>query len=196
MSSRSRARAFTLIELLTALVILSLLGLMSYRGLATVLDTREHVAVETAKWRALAAFFTRFERDVQNAGTRSVRRAGAEMPALRGGGNTAGNALVELTRLGAADGSQPPRRIAYAVNTRGEVELWLWPAIDTAPESQPQRHAVLAGVQHLELSFLAPDLTWLDAWPATRSTRALPAAVRVRVVLTTGEEIVRVFALT
>jgi general secretion pathway protein J len=195
MSSRSRARAFTLIELLTALVILSLLGLMSYRALGAVLDTREHVALETAKWRALAAFFTRFEHDVQNAAPRPVRGAGPETPALRGSSNMAGTALVELTRLGAPDDSEPPRRIAYAVNARGEVELWLWPAIDTAPESQPQRHAVLTGVQHLELSYLAPDLSWVDAWPTSSSTRALPAAVRVRVVLTTGEEIVRVFAL-
>ena len=36
-------RGFTLIEIMTALLVLSLLALMSYRGLGAVLDAREHV---------------------------------------------------------------------------------------------------------------------------------------------------------
>ena len=61
------ARGFTLVELLTALLVLSLLALMSYRGLGAVLDAREHVKLETDKWRHVAAFFARFERDVELA---------------------------------------------------------------------------------------------------------------------------------
>jgi len=64
---------FTLIELLTALLILSALALMSYRGLGAVLDAREHVTKETDKWRRVAAFFARFERDIQLAAPRPVR---------------------------------------------------------------------------------------------------------------------------
>ena len=39
-SPRAAARGFTLIELMTALLVLSLLALMSYRGLGAVLDAR------------------------------------------------------------------------------------------------------------------------------------------------------------
>lgn len=52
--SGTAARGFTLIEVLTALLVLSLLALMSYRGLSAVLDAREHVRAETEKWRRVA----------------------------------------------------------------------------------------------------------------------------------------------
>ncbi|MGA8006850.1 MAG: prepilin-type N-terminal cleavage/methylation domain-containing protein, partial [Burkholderiales bacterium] len=62
---------FTLVELLAALLVLSLLALMSYRGLGAVLDAREHVGGEADKWRRVAAFFARFERDVELAAPRT-----------------------------------------------------------------------------------------------------------------------------
>jgi len=195
--SRRRARGFTLIELLTALVILSLLGLMSYRGLSAVLDAREHVTQETAKWRAIDAFFTRFERDVQLAAPRPVRGAapfrGAAnaAPVFTGGRERTAVPMIELTRLGSADEAEPPRRIAYTVNALQEIELWLWPAPDAA---QPVRHRVLGGVMRLDVQYLAADLAWTGQWPA-RPERPLPLAVRVRLVLVSGEEIVRVFSL-
>jgi general secretion pathway protein J len=70
-----------LIELLTALLILSALALMSYRGLGAVLDAREHVTRETDKWRRVAAFVARFERDVMLAAPRPVRSASGTAPA-------------------------------------------------------------------------------------------------------------------
>jgi len=189
-TSRDRAPGFTLIELLTALVILSVLGLMSYRGLSAVLDAREHVTQESAKWRAIAAFFTRFERDVQLAAPRPVRGSPEGEPAFRGAANA--GPLIELTRLGSSDDAEPPRRVAYTLNAQQEIELWLWP--DAAAQGQPERHRLLRGVAQLDIRYLAADLGWTDDWPP-RSERALPLAVRVRIVLAGGEEIVRVFSL-
>ncbi len=76
-----RARGFTLIEVMSALLVLSLLALMSYRGLGAVLDAREHVKQETDKWRQVAAFFARFERDVELAAPRPVRTNDGIAPA-------------------------------------------------------------------------------------------------------------------
>ena len=187
----TRARGFTLLELLAALVILSILGLLSYRGLAAVLDSREHVTRETSKWRAAAAFFERFERDVQAASAQPAR--GANAWDAKGAGRA--HLRLELTRGGSFDGSEAPRRIAYALNDAGEVELWLWAGLDVSADSAPVRHRVLAGVRDLELEYLAGDGRWVSAWPVAGSARTVPLAVRVRVVLASGEDIVRVFAL-
>jgi general secretion pathway protein J len=92
---RTRARGFTLIEILSALLILSLLALMSYRGLGAVLDAREHTRDETDKWRRVTAFLARFERDVQLASPRPVRSAAA-------------GALTRMARRGYCDGSVAP----------------------------------------------------------------------------------------
>jgi general secretion pathway protein J len=189
------ARGFTLIEVLTALLILSLLALMSYRGLSAVLDAREHVRLETDKWRHVAAFFTRFERDVQLAAPRPVRTVAGIAPPWRGQALVAADAQLEFSRFASAEGVDTPRRIAYRLNEKQEIELWLWPGLDIAPEARPARYAVLAGVAKFELQYLNPSLVWMDAWPNSPADLPLPLAVRLRVVLASNEEVVRVFAL-
>jgi len=189
------ARGFTLIELLTALLVLSLLALMSYRGLGAVLDAREHVKLETDKWRRVAAFFARFERDVQLAAPRPVRSDSGSAPAWRGEAVAAPQPRLEFSRFAATEGVDTARRIAYQLNEKQEIELWLWPGLDVAPGTLPLRYPVLAGVKAFELQYLNQALTWVDAWPVLPGDPPIPQAVRLRIVLATNEEIVRIFAL-
>jgi len=190
-----RPRGFTLIEVMTALLVLSLLALMSYRGLGAVLDAREHVRQETDKWRSVAAFFSRFERDVELAAPRPVRSAGSIAPAWLGVPPGISAASLEFSRFASNAGVDTARRIGYRLNDRNEVELWLWPGLDIAPDAKPARYAVLTGVKTFELQYLNPALVWVNAWPASPSDQALPRAVRLRIVLASNEEIVRIFVL-
>ena len=188
-------RGCTLIEVLAALRILSLLALMSYRGLGAVLDAREHVRLETDKWRRVAVFFTRFERDVQLAAPRPVRTAGGIAPPWRGQATVTPDTQLEFSRFASSEGVDSARRIGYRLNDKQEIELWLWPGLDIAPDARPARYTVLSGVAKFELQYLNPSLVWADAWPASPADVSLPLAVRLRVVLASNEEIVRVFAL-
>ena len=189
------ARGFTLIELLTALLVLSLLALMSYRGLSAVLDAREHVRQETDKWRRVAAFFARFERDVELAAPRPVRSATGTAPAWRGEAVATSEARLEFSRFASAEGADIARRIGYRLNEKQEIELWLWPGLDVAPDTLPARYPVLSGVKTFELQYLNRALVWVDAWPTSPADLPIPRAVRLRIVLASDEEIVRVFAL-
>ncbi|MDO8786473.1 MAG: type II secretion system protein GspJ [Sulfuritalea sp.] len=188
-------RGFTLIELLTALLILSLLALMSFRGLGAVLDAREHVRQESDKWRRVASFFARFERDAQLAAPRPVRTALGSMPAWRGQDGLAHGPRLEFSRFATEDGMDTPRRLAYRLNGEQEIELLLWPGLDLAPEVQPARYPVLTGVSRFDLQYLNADLAWVAMWPASPSDPQIPRAVQLSIVLVSGEEIVRVFAL-
>jgi general secretion pathway protein J len=165
-----RPRGFTLIELMCALVILSLLALMSFRGLSAVLDARDQVRQESEKWKAVAAFYSRFQRDLQLS---------APSPVL----GTA--ARFEFSRLAMAERADVPRRVAYALNADREIELTL----DAA------RHPVLSAVAQFELQYLDPAFVWVEAWPRTERDPPLPHAVRLRLVLGSGEELVRIFSL-
>lgn len=191
---RSR-RGFTLIELLTVLLILSLLALMSYRGLGAVLDARAHVRLESEKWRRVAAFCERFEQDVQLAAPRPVRTASGSAPAWLGSPGATSGPSLEISRFASAEGVDTPRRVAYGLNEKQEIELWLWPGLDVGPDALPARYPVLSGVTKFEFEYLNADLAWVGAWPASPRDTALPRAVRLRIVLASGEEIVRVFAL-
>lgn len=189
------SRAFTLIELLTALFILALLALLSYRGLGAVLEARDRVREEAGKWQRVAAFFARFERDVRLAAARPVRNVLGTAPAWRGGPAATPEPRLEFSRFAAAEGVDAPQRLAYHLNGQQEIELWLWPGLDPPPGAVPARYPVLRGVAKLELHYLTPRLAWTDTWPEQAFDSALPQAVRVRIVLTTNEEIVRIFAL-
>ena len=188
-------RGFTLIELLSALLILSLLALMSYRGLGAVLDARAHVSQETAYWQRMAALSARFEQDVQLAAPRPARSASGSAPAWLGRSDTTPGPRLEFSRFASAEGVDTPRRVAYGLNEKQEIELWLWPGPDVTPDALPARYPVLSGVTKLEFQYLNADLAWVGAWPASPRDAAIPRAVRLRVVLVSGAEIVRVFAL-
>jgi len=150
------ARGFTLIELMIALAILSLLALLSFRGLGAVLDARDQVRQETQKWTRVTAFFARFQRDVQLSAPSPLR------------GTSAG---FEFSRLATPGGSDAPRVVAYRLN---------------------QDHGI--ALAKFEVQYLDRALTWLDAWSGSER-EPLPQALRLRIVLASGEELVRVFAL-
>src|SRR3954462_8039373 len=114
-----RRSGFTLIELLTVLLILSVLALLSYRGLNTVLESREHVAREAAKWRSMAAFFARFERDVHLAMPRAVRAGGGVAAAWSA---TRGSRRLEFSRFASTE-ADTARRIGYRLNEQQQIEL-------------------------------------------------------------------------
>ena len=163
-------RGFTLIELMSALVILSLLALMAFRGLGAVLDARDQVRLETQKWKAVAAFFSRFQRDVQLSAPSPV---------------TGTSQRFEFSRLAMAEGVDLPRRTAYGLNASREIEL----------TEDSTRHPLLPAVAEFELRYLDPALAWVEAWPRTERDPPLPHAVRLRLVLGSGEELVRIFSL-
>jgi len=189
------ARGFTLIEVLTALLVLSLLALMSYRGLSAVLDAREHVRAETEKWRRVAAFFVRFERDVELASPRPVRSATGIAPAWRGETAAKSDVRLEFSRFASSEGVDTARRIGYRLNDEQKIELWVWPGLDVAPDTVPARYTLLGGVKLFELQYLNSALAWVEAWPSSAADPPIPRAVRLRIVLASDEEIVRVFAL-
>jgi general secretion pathway protein J len=207
--SRSGSLGFTLIELLAALIILSLLALMSYRGLLTVLEARDYTKQETEKWRRVTSFFTRFERDVRLAAPRPVRVPSGVAPAWQGRlhATPEGRLLpyLEFSRFAPfapaeeGEGVDTARRVAYQLNQNQEIELWLWPGLDVAAGMQPVRYSVLAGVAKLELHYLGANRQWVDSWPVAvadspiSTIASLPQALRIRIILSSGEEIQRIF---
>ena len=188
-------RGFTLVEILVALLMLSLLALMSYRGLGAVLDAREHIRQDSAKWERIALFFVRFQRDVELAAPRPVRFGASVAPAWVGGRNETAQARLEFSRFASNEDIDTAHRIGYLLNDKGEIELLLWPGLDVDPDTVPKHYPVLVGVKIFELQYMNAALAWVDAWPSAPNDLPIPRAVRLRIVLSSDEEIVRVFVL-
>ena len=60
-----RYRGFTLIELIVALGIFMVLGVLSYRALASIIDSRDRVAAAQQRWSSVTRFMQRREIDLQ-----------------------------------------------------------------------------------------------------------------------------------
>src|SRR2546421_9503102 len=59
-----RSAAFTLVELLVALAIFAVMTGFAYRGLNTLLESRESLQRESRKWRDVSLLVGRVERDM------------------------------------------------------------------------------------------------------------------------------------
>src|SRR5579859_4858501 len=62
----SRAAGFTLVELLVAMAIFALISGFAYRSLNAMLESREALQNESRKWRDVAVFVGRVERDLDS----------------------------------------------------------------------------------------------------------------------------------
>src|SRR5688500_11996285 len=146
----SRNRGFTLIELLVALAIFAIMSGFAFRALTGMLDSREALAKESRKWRDVALFVGRVERDVAAVLPRSANKAvGTPLapmssavdanpgtPGLavsRSGNMLAGNAAAAPRPQGGRDAARPdvlrrrrqprharPRGLALGQHARGQ----------------------------------------------------------------------------
>ena len=197
----ANARGLTLIEVMVALTIFALLSGAAYRGLQAVLDARARLDQEAQKWSALVSALTNVQQSLAAVVERPIRdRGGSIAPSLVGlaGMRTEEDPALAFTRMG-FEGHRGVlsdlQRVGYRV--RGErLEQLVWPVLDQAPSTEPHVIALMTGVAGMSTRYLARDRSWRPSWPvAGEESAALPAAVEVILRLTTGEEILRVFAL-
>jgi general secretion pathway protein J len=198
---RSRAVGFTLVELLVALAIFALMTGFAYRGLNAMLESREALAKDARKWRDVAVFVGRIERDLSAALVlrRAVAASGTTLAPVsstfESSGSTDGLALSRSGSPLQQNALAAPQRIAYRLR-EGRVERLAWAGIDAAPRDEPTAVAVLAPVNALTFRFMDPRSgEWRTSWGLPGATDPAPAAVEMTVELASGERIVRLVDL-
>lgn len=190
---------FTLIEMLVALIIISMLSLAGYRGLNGMIQSRDHLTAETRKWQQLSLLFSRMEQDIALAIRRPVRDRDGNIQAPWIGHailHDIDDAELTFTRSGSPENSAllAPQRIAYRFENKAIVLLH-WDSLDQASHSIPQRYPLLEGVSEFKLRYMDQVGNWYPQWPISNIGLELPAATEVSLTLTSGEHLTRIFAL-
>ena len=193
-----KARGFTLLELLIALSVFSILSVMAYGGLRMVLDAKARTEAQANRLVELQTAFTFMERDFELAVGRSVRDSfGERQPAMSGGG--IGVAVVELTRSGYRNPTGATRstmqRVGYKL-ADGTISRLTWAMLDQPNLSEAFERPLLKGVKKLELRYLDKTNSWQPDWPPSRGTSdasLLPKAVELTVELEGMGSVKRVF---
>ena len=190
-------RGFTLLEILVALAVFAVLGLMSSQLVTRMIDVHEATVSRGDRLSALARAMDIVQRDVIQLADRPVRdELGDELPALR----ITPDIPLELTRLGQRNPLDLPRsdavRVAYQLRDKTLHRL-LWTTLDRAQDTQPIDQQLLDDVERFEVVVVDVSGNEHGFWPLVGdlgldpATR--PAGVKLSVELAPYGEIVRVW---
>ena len=201
-SSRTRVgrlRGFTLLELLVAVALLSVLAVLSWRGMDSVLRARDRIVESSDELRALSVAFAQIEQDVRASW--AVGLLGLDEPAIaftvRGE-----HAQPELALVRETSASQPLQlqRVRYRLNER-RLERGFAPwTPSTASPAHPVSEQplvwqpVLGAVETIQVRAWVPSRGWTPAAVLAGSATAARVAGLELTIVRNGERIVRVLA--
>lgn len=185
-----RFRGLTLIELMVALAVFAVLGVLSYRALAQMSVAQARIASELERWRNIGRSMLRIETDLLQIVAPSARAESAPVPSLQ---------LLRLPGLDnelqllVADGTrQRVMRIGFRFS-EGRLHWLRWPG--RLPEDAPASDVLLEQVGSVRWRFLQNGQR-VDAWPPDNArTDLLPQAVELELELPDAGTLRRIIAL-
>ena len=175
-------RGFTLLELLVALSIFSVLSVMAYGGLQTVITTKQSTDKAADRISEIQLVMMRISNDLRQAVTRKIRdEYGDFLPAMQS--SQSGDESISWTRAGYRNPAQLKRsnvqRVLYKLDKQKLLRI-TWPVLDRAQDTEEMETEVLTNIEAIEWRFLNNKLEWSSDWPEDETTTGedlLPKAV-------------------
>lgn len=192
-------KGFTLLELLVALSIFSILSVMAYGGLQTVISTKQSSQQAAERIAEIQLVMMRISNDLRQATSRRVRdEYGDFLYAMQSSKN--GDETMAWSRAGYRNPAHIKRsniqRVAYKVEQQKLIRM-TWPVLDLAQDTKVMENEILSGVDFIEWRFLNSNDEWLSAWPEEEKDDlvSLPVAVELTIELKDWGKIRRLILL-
>lgn len=187
---------FTLLELLIAIAIFSIMSVSAYTGLRNYLSMHEQYELHEQIFASIQSGINLIEADFQNLAPRPVRDEFGDPVAAF---NAPGETDIELTR------HRPGLPLEFGLVDLIRVDYYLdgnqlvrrsWEVLDRTPDSRANERILLDGVSEISWRFLGNG--WTSYWPLNRdplSARLLPRAVEFSIDFEDGRNISRLVAI-
>lgn len=193
-------KAFTLIEVLVALAVFSVLAALSYGALNQTLASAEMLTERMDRLQAIQRSVRQLSNDFMQLTPRPVRSELAEnySPALSTSFQT--GFAIELTSGGWSNPAVLPRstlqRAAYRIED-DKLVRYHWRVLDRTLSNEPIAVELLEDVLSIGFSFMQTNGEWTDQWPALNAQgsgtlRERPRAVQFVLSLADEGEIIRI----
>ena len=191
---------FTLLELLVAIAIFSMLSVMAYGGLQTVITTKQVSQENAERVAEIQLLMMRLSNDLRQSVSRTIRNEYGDFVSAMKSGQDSDEGFT-WTRAGFRNPAQLRRsslqRVAYQLEEDKLIRL-TWPVLDRAQDSTVMKTEVLSSVESIELRYMNHDNEWLSSWPDEQGNMelsALPKAVEVTLELADWGKIKRLILL-
>lgn len=191
---------FTLIEVMVAVVIFAIVGLIAMTGYNELVKQSDIVSAGAARTREIQSAMQRLNLDFTSLEPRPVREPLGDslIPSLRSDARS--DTLAQLTHSGWSNPAGVPRSTLQRVSYRLENNKLLreyWLALDRTMTGEPESAVLLDRVKRMELRFMDGNRTWHEQWPplgysAPDGPRLRPIAVEITIELEDWGEIKRV----
>lgn len=201
-SLRRRAAGLTLLELLIAISLMAVLAVLGWRGLDTVLGSRERIVETSDGLRALSAGFAQIEEDLRRAWP--VRLLNLALPSIGfvQPSPEGPPALQMLRELPPGSGVPQVQRVVYrlrdGVLERGFAPWGSAPAGEAVAAAQMVWQPLARGVANLQMRGWLAGQGWVPASalvlrPGAPAGAAPVTGVELLIERESGERIVRIF---
>ena len=184
---RSRVRGLTLVEVLVAVALIAVSGVLGYRALDEIRRAADRLLQSSRQWDDIELATQRLVRDVRLALPEPwTDRAGRLLPPLWGQRTARGDTELVLVRSTAQTGVQ---RVGYRWQRAadgGRLELLSYA---TPRDDAPARSMLLLdGIESVEFAYLDAGNAWQRQWQRPD----LPRAVRITLALADGVTVERI----
>lgn len=168
MRAPNRSRGFTLVELLVAVAIVAVIGVMAFVGLSRVVAQQTLARERTQRWQAIQLTMRLVAQDLAQLHPRATREELGEayQPSLLA--DPSAQFALEFSRGGWANPAGLPRgtvlRVAYNWE-EDKLVRWHWAVMDRTLATPPVRTELIEGVSNVEVRFLDNGGQWHLDWP-------------------------------
>jgi len=196
-----KRNGFTLIELMVAILIFSIISTMSYRIILILVKTKEVVTSNQQKWSSLSRFMNRVNEAWINKMPIPVYDTnGKIMPDVYGREtiNEKYDSQLEITIAGSigdnVNKSTPPKRVGFRF-INNKIFYVIWNVLNRVQSTQPEIYLILDNVKNFNIEYLYTDQQWRAFWPANGGNLySSPVAIKMTIELENGEIITREWA--
>lgn len=199
LGSPRQVSGFTLLEVLVAVAIFAVVGMLAMSGYTQLVKQSDIVEGSASRTRAVQATMQRVVEDFAMLEPRPVREPLGEAvePALRA--DSRSENLADLTRSGWTNPAGVSRSTLQRVSYRLEdnkLRRSYWSALDRTLSAEPISTVMLDEVRSVKFRFMDQNQTWHEQWPppgysGPDAARLRPVAVEVTLELEDWGKIMR-----
>jgi general secretion pathway protein J len=188
--ARGPGHGFTLVELLVAITIMSIVAIIAWRGLSALVATRDRLGPEADDVRALLTVFGQMDRDLAHAVNPALILTGVSPVSVQ---TVDGSPALQILRFSQplADGGSAIQQVTYAVVNGALLRQCSVPArsVQAATSGTPSTVRLVSGIRSIQVRVWRLNEGWIVPAPNDPTS---PPGVEVVVNRSDGTSLRRV----